>query len=88
MFLTELKGLDLQAGLLTLKQIKATTKNFGPDKKVGECDFGSVYKGAKSSREMESAQAKNQVLRDTGDMVPTSYESFEGTIKEAFENMF
>ncbi|KAM3238580.1 ATP-citrate synthase beta chain protein 1-like [Capsicum annuum] len=88
MFLTELKGLDLQAGLLTLKQIKAATKNFGPDKKVGEGDFGSVYKGAKSGREMESVQAKNQALRDVGAMVPTSYESFEGTIKEAFENLF
>ncbi|PHT42723.1 hypothetical protein CQW23_16748 [Capsicum baccatum] len=36
---------------------------------------------------MESAQAKNQALRDAGAVVPTSYESFEGTIKEAFKNL-
>ncbi|KAF3618256.1 hypothetical protein FXO38_33535 [Capsicum annuum] len=83
----KLKGLDLQAGLRTLKQIKVAIKNFGPDNKVGEGDFGSVYKGTKSDREMESAQAKNQALRDAGAVVPNSYESFEGTIKEAFENL-
>ncbi|KAM3358539.1 hypothetical protein P3S68_021472 [Capsicum galapagoense] len=43
--------------------------------------------GAKSDREMESAQAKNQALRDAGAVVPNSYESFEGMIKEAFENL-
>ncbi|XP_015082804.1 probable LRR receptor-like serine/threonine-protein kinase At1g07650 isoform X3 [Solanum pennellii] len=41
----ELKGLDLQAGLFTLRQIKAATKNFDPANKIGEGGFGSVYKG-------------------------------------------
>ncbi|KAH6764093.1 Leucine-rich repeat transmembrane protein kinase [Perilla frutescens var. frutescens] len=41
----ELRGLDLQTGLFTLKQIKAATKNFDPANKIGEGGFGSVYKG-------------------------------------------
>ncbi|XP_037495728.1 probable LRR receptor-like serine/threonine-protein kinase At1g07650 isoform X1 [Jatropha curcas] len=41
----ELRGLDLQTGIFTLKQIKAATKNFDAANKVGEGGFGSVYKG-------------------------------------------
>lgn len=41
----ELRGLELQTGLFTLKQIKAATKNFDPANKIGEGGFGSVYKG-------------------------------------------
>ncbi|XP_048235064.1 probable leucine-rich repeat receptor-like serine/threonine-protein kinase At3g14840 isoform X7 [Ricinus communis] len=40
-----LKGLDLQTGSFTLKQIKAATHNFNLDNKIGEGGFGSVYKG-------------------------------------------
>lgn len=36
---------------------------------------------------MESAQAKNQALREAGAVVPTSYEAFEGAIKETFEKL-
>lgn len=36
---------------------------------------------------MESAQAKNQALRDAGAVVPTSYEAFEGAIKDTFEKL-
>ncbi|MQL95474.1 hypothetical protein Taro_028141 [Colocasia esculenta] len=42
---SELKGLELQTGYFTLKQIKAATKNFDPAYKIGEGGFGSVYKG-------------------------------------------
>ncbi|KAK3039047.1 hypothetical protein RJ639_028498 [Escallonia herrerae] len=40
----ELRGLDLQTGLFTLRQIKAATNNFDPANKIGEGGFGSVYK--------------------------------------------
>ncbi|KAM6552388.1 hypothetical protein CsatB_002196 [Cannabis sativa] len=40
-----LRGLDLQTGFFTFKQIKAATDNFDPANKIGEGGFGSVYKG-------------------------------------------
>ncbi|KAK1293923.1 ATP-citrate synthase beta chain protein 1 [Acorus calamus] len=44
-------------------------------------------KGAKSGGELESAQAKNQALREAGAVVPTSYEALEGAIKETFDKL-
>uniref|UniRef100_A0A251VEM3 non-specific serine/threonine protein kinase n=1 Tax=Helianthus annuus TaxID=4232 RepID=A0A251VEM3_HELAN len=41
----ELRGIDLQTGIFTMRQIKAATKNFDPSNKLGEGGFGSVYKG-------------------------------------------
>lgn len=41
---TELRGLDLQTGTFTLRQIKAATDNFDVTRKIGEGGFGSVYK--------------------------------------------
>ncbi|KAG7957013.1 hypothetical protein I3843_11G153700 [Carya illinoinensis] len=41
----ELRGLDLQTGHFTLRQIKAATGNFDPANKIGEGGFGPVYKG-------------------------------------------
>ncbi|XP_061360637.1 probable leucine-rich repeat receptor-like serine/threonine-protein kinase At3g14840 [Gastrolobium bilobum] len=41
----ELKDLDLQTGLFTLRQIKAATNNFDISNKIGEGGFGPVYKG-------------------------------------------
>jgi ATP citrate (pro-S)-lyase len=43
--------------------------------------------GAKSGGELESAQAKNQALREAGAIVPTSYEALESAIKEAFDKL-
>ena len=43
-FFTELRGLDLQTGIFSLRQIKAATKNFDAENKIGEGGFGSVYK--------------------------------------------
>ncbi|PIN06304.1 Serine/threonine protein kinase [Handroanthus impetiginosus] len=41
----ELRGLDLQTGYFTLRQIKAATNNFDSANKIGEGGFGPVYKG-------------------------------------------
>ncbi|XP_013464538.2 probable leucine-rich repeat receptor-like serine/threonine-protein kinase At3g14840 isoform X1 [Medicago truncatula] len=44
----DLKGLDFQPGLFTLRQIKAATNNFDIAYKIGEGGFGPVYKGVLS----------------------------------------
>ena len=41
---TELRGLELQTGYFTLRQIKAATGNFDAANKIGEGGFGPVYK--------------------------------------------
>ena len=46
--LTELRGLDLQTGFFTYRQIKAATNNFNVANKIGEGGFGSVYKVSNS----------------------------------------
>ncbi|KAK8913784.1 ATP-citrate synthase beta chain protein 1 [Platanthera zijinensis] len=50
-----------------------------------EVQFG--HAGAKSGGELESAQAKNQALKEAGAVVPTSYEAFETAIKETFDKL-
>ncbi|XP_057766389.1 probable LRR receptor-like serine/threonine-protein kinase At1g53440 isoform X2 [Salvia miltiorrhiza] len=45
---SELRGLDLQTGKFTLRQMKAATNNFDNSNKIGEGGFGSVYKGTLS----------------------------------------
>ncbi|KAH7651415.1 Non-specific serine/threonine protein kinase protein [Dioscorea alata] len=42
---SELRGLELQTGYFTLRQIKAATGNFNLANKIGEGGFGPVYKG-------------------------------------------
>lgn len=41
----ELRGLDLQTGFFTYRQIRAATDDFSPANKIGEGGFGAVYKG-------------------------------------------
>ena len=50
---------------------------------IGTC----INQGAKSGGEMESAQAKNQALKEAGAVVPTSFEAFEDAIKETFHKL-
>ncbi|XP_073155718.1 probable leucine-rich repeat receptor-like serine/threonine-protein kinase At3g14840 [Henckelia pumila] len=44
----ELRGVDLNTGSFTLRQIRAATNNFDPANKIGEGGFGPVYKGSLS----------------------------------------
>ncbi|KAL5564119.1 hypothetical protein UlMin_027283, partial [Ulmus minor] len=44
----ELRGLELQTGYFSLRQIKAATGSFDPANKIGEGGFGPVYKGVLS----------------------------------------
>ncbi|KAJ7968790.1 putative Kinase [Quillaja saponaria] len=41
----DVKELELQTGIFTLKQIRAATDDFHPSNKIGEGGFGPVYKG-------------------------------------------
>ncbi|KAM0998042.1 hypothetical protein ACFX13_007959 [Malus domestica] len=41
----DLKGVDLQTGKFTFKQLKDATSNFNKANKIGEGGFGSVFKG-------------------------------------------
>ncbi|RWR86453.1 putative LRR receptor-like serine/threonine-protein kinase isoform X2 [Cinnamomum micranthum f. kanehirae] len=44
----ELRGLELQTGYFSLRQINVATNNFDPANKIGEGGFGPVYKGTLS----------------------------------------
>eukprot|EP01102_Stenamoeba_stenopodia_P004918 TRINITY_DN15421_c0_g1_i1.p1 TRINITY_DN15421_c0_g1~~TRINITY_DN15421_c0_g1_i1.p1 ORF type:complete len:610 (+),score=179.52 TRINITY_DN15421_c0_g1_i1:73-1902(+) len=50
-----------------------------------EVQFG--HAGAKSGKELTSAAAKNQALRDAGVVVPTSFEGFADAIKNTYEDL-
>ena len=50
-----------------------------------EVQFG--HAGAKSGGDLESAQAKNQALKEAGAIVPTSFEGFEAAIRDTFQKL-
>ncbi|KAF8012643.1 hypothetical protein BT93_I0718 [Corymbia citriodora subsp. variegata] len=70
----ELRGLDLQTGHFTLRQIKAATGNFHFVNKIGEGGFGPVYKGTLSDRTIiavkqlssRSKQGNREFLNEIG----------------------
>src|SRR3989338_5002538 len=50
-----------------------------------EVQFG--HAGAKAGKEEESAQAKNKALKESGIIVPESFEQLENTIQQAFKTL-
>ncbi|XP_068641067.1 probable leucine-rich repeat receptor-like serine/threonine-protein kinase At3g14840 isoform X2 [Aristolochia californica] len=70
----ELRGLDLQTGSFTLRQIKAATNNFNAANKIGEGGFGPVYKGLLSDGTLiavkqlsaKSRQGNREFLNEIG----------------------
>lgn len=51
----------------------------------GEVQFG--HAGAKTGKQMESADAKNKALREAGVIIPTSFEDFDKTIADTFKSL-
>ncbi|XP_077251094.1 putative LRR receptor-like serine/threonine-protein kinase At1g07650 [Tasmannia lanceolata] len=70
----DLRGLDLQTGSFTLRQIKAATNNFDISNKIGEGGFGPVYKGLLSDGTIiavkqlspKSSQGKHEFINEIG----------------------
>ncbi|KAK2368173.1 putative leucine-rich repeat receptor serine/threonine-protein kinase [Trifolium repens] len=70
----EMKSLDLQTGLFTLRQIKEATNNFDISNKIGEGGFGPVYKGCLSNGTLiavkqlssKSKQGNREFLNEIG----------------------
>ncbi|GMY37734.1 probable leucine-rich repeat receptor-like serine/threonine-protein kinase At3g14840 [Fagus crenata] len=57
----ELRGLDLQTGFFTYRQIKAATNSFNAANKLGEGGFGSVYKQLSSKSKQGSREFVNEI---------------------------
>ncbi|KAL5707372.1 hypothetical protein ACHQM5_018277 [Ranunculus cassubicifolius] len=70
----ELRGLQLQTGYFTLRQIKAATGNFDKANKIGEGGFGPVYKGVLSDGSViavkqlssKSSQGNREFINEIG----------------------
>ncbi|EXC33469.1 putative LRR receptor-like serine/threonine-protein kinase RFK1 [Morus notabilis] len=70
----DFKGLEMQTGTFTLKQIKAATDDFDYDNKIGEGGFGPVYKGqlpdgtaiAVKQLSSQSRQGNREFLNEIG----------------------
>ncbi|KAF3773538.1 putative LRR receptor-like serine/threonine-protein kinase [Nymphaea thermarum] len=70
----DLRGLQLQTGYFSLRQIKAATRNFHPENKIGEGGFGPVHKGvltdgtaiAVKKLSSKSKQGNREFLNEVG----------------------
>ncbi|KAH1222939.1 putative leucine-rich repeat receptor-like serine/threonine-protein kinase [Glycine max] len=70
----ELRGVDLQTGLFSLRQMKAATNNFDIAFKIGEGGFGPVYKGVLSDGKViavkqlssKSKQGNREFINEVG----------------------
>lgn len=51
----------------------------------GEVQFG--HAGAKTGKQLESADAKNKALRESGVILPTSFEDFDKVISNTFKSL-
>ncbi|KAG5397082.1 hypothetical protein IGI04_018896 [Brassica rapa subsp. trilocularis] len=56
----ELRGLDLQTGSFTLKQIKRATNNFDPENKIGEGGFGPGVLGDGTTIAVKQLSSKSK----------------------------
>ncbi|XP_016648224.1 PREDICTED: probable leucine-rich repeat receptor-like serine/threonine-protein kinase At3g14840 [Prunus mume] len=70
----DLKGVDLQTGKFSFRQLQAATNNFDEANKIGEGGFGSVYKGllsdgtviAVKQRSSKSKQGNREFVNEIG----------------------
>ncbi|TXG47724.1 hypothetical protein EZV62_027018 [Acer yangbiense] len=65
----DLKGLDLQTGTFTFRQLKAATNNFSSTNKIGEGGFGSVYKAFNLQQKGNLMEIMDPMLEDKFDKV-------------------
>ncbi|THG23170.1 hypothetical protein TEA_012803 [Camellia sinensis var. sinensis] len=85
----ELRGLDLQTGLFTFRQIKAATNNFDDSNKIGEGGFGSVYKGilldgtviAVKQLSSKSKQGNREFVNEIGMISGLQHPNLESRLK-------
>ncbi|KAK2422643.1 putative leucine-rich repeat receptor serine/threonine-protein kinase [Trifolium repens] len=73
----DLKSLDLQTGLFTLRQIKAATNNFHISNKIGEGGFGPVYKGCLSNGTLIAVKQLSSKSRQGSHQLLLIYEYLE-----------
>ncbi|XAR59385.1 Non-specific serine/threonine protein kinase [Bertholletia excelsa] len=80
-----LRGLDLQTGFFTFRQIQAATNHFDNANKIGEGGFGTVYKGtlldgtqiAVKKLSSKSKQGNREFVNEIGESTILVYEYME-----------
>jgi len=89
--LGEVGGVDEYAVVEALKEGKITKPLvawcIGTCSKVFPAEVQFGHAGARAGAERETADAKNQALREAGAIVPDSFEDFDKKIKETYEKL-